>query len=78
MILTKKQVEGLPDGTILRVFMAGNYWEEDFGKVKKVIKLKDRLYNFSDFFNINELDDDDPGWDIVVALGDKDNVGYNF
>ena len=78
MILTKRQVEGLPDGTVLRVFMAGHDWQEDFGKVKKVIKLKDKLYNVGDFFNIDEIDDEDKGYEIVVALGDKDNVKNNF
>ena len=78
MVLTKRQVEGLPDGTVLRVFMAGSRWEEDFGKVKKVIKLKDKLYNITDFFDTDEIEDGDPGWEIVVAIGAEDNVRNNF
>lgn len=74
MILTKKQVEELPEGTILRVFMAGSKWDNDFARVLRVIKIKDRLYNITDFFNIDEMEDDDPGWEIVVAIGDKDNA----
>ena len=54
--------------------MAGHDWQEDFGKVKKVIKIKDKLYNVGDFFNIYEIDDDDKGYEIVVAIGDKDNA----
>jgi len=78
MILTKRQVEGLPDGTVLRVFMAGSKWEEDFAKVQKVVKVQNRLYNIADFFDIDEMEDDDPGWEIVVAIGAKDNVEHNI
>lgn len=74
MILTRKQVEGLPNGTVLRVFMAGSKWDKDFGKVQKVIKVKDKLYNIGDFFNINEIDNDDKGYEIIVAVGDNDNA----
>lgn len=54
--------------------MAGSKWDNDFARVLRVIKIKDRLYNITDFFNIDEMEDDDPGWEIVVAIGDKDNA----
>ena len=78
MVLTRKQVEGLPDGTVLRVFMAGSKWEEDFARVQKVVKIQDRLYNITDFFDIDEMEEKESGWEIVVAIGAEDNVRNNF
>jgi len=78
MILTKRQVEGLPDGTVLRVFMAGSKWDDDFGRVQKVIKIQNKLYNITDFFDIDEMEEKEPGWEIVVAIGVEDNVKHNI
>ena len=57
MRLTAKQVNDLPNGNILKIFYSGSEWDEDFGKVFDVIKVNDRLYHFTEFNDIDDLND---------------------
>lgn len=67
MILNSDQIYDLPDGTELKAFLSGSYWDEDFGKVENVIKVKDRLWIIEGYHYINELKEDD-NYEIEVAI----------
>ena len=56
----------MPDGTRLKVFLTGNNWEDDFGKVQTVVKIKDKLYIADEFHYIDDVDCSD-GYDMVAA-----------
>ena len=66
MKLTANQIKELPDGTELKVFYSGSMWEEDFGKVFNVIKVKNKLYHYTSFDNIDDIDGSD-GYEIEAA-----------
>ena len=68
MRLTAEQVKALPDGTVLKVFLSGEFWQDDFGKVCNVIKMNDKLYEFNNYFDIDDIDDVD--FQIIVACKD--------
>ena len=44
LIKTKEQYEKIPDGTRLRVVLAGDNWGEDTGTIDECLKLGDKLY----------------------------------
>ena len=67
MILNSDQIYDLPDGTELKTFLSGSYWDEDFGKVENVIKVKDRLWIVEGYHYINELKEND-NYEIEVAI----------
>ena len=67
MILNRKQIEELPDGTILRVFLSGIAWDNDFGKAHDVVKVKDKLYDLTGFYNIEDVDDTGD-FQMIVAI----------
>lgn len=67
MILTNKQIQNTPNGTILTLFYAGSEWQDDFGKTSKVIKFDNKMYEIkSGFIDVQELNDMD-GYEIIVA-----------
>lgn len=68
MRVTKEELKKIPDGTKLKIFLSGSNWEEDFGKVFNAIKFNDNLYVVADFY---DLDIDDPGYEIDVAMEGK-------
>lgn len=70
MRLTAKQVNDLPNGTIVKLFYSGSEWDEYFGKVFNAIKINDRLYHFTEFTDIDDLNGYD-GYEIEAAIKEK-------
>lgn len=70
MRITKEELKKVPDGTKLKIFLSGSNWEKDFGKTFNAIKFNDNLYVITDFY---DLDIDDPGYEIEVAMKEKIN-----
>ena len=67
MRLTANQIKNLPDGTELKLFYSGSEWGEDFAKVFNVVKFNNRLYYFTEFENIDDIDHTD-GYEIEAAI----------
>jgi len=67
MRLTTEQIKHLPTGTKLKVFYSGSEWGENFGKVFNVIKVGNTLYHYTEFNNIDEINDSD-GYEIEAAI----------
>ena len=67
MKLTANQIKNLPDGTIIKLFYSGSKWNNDFGKVYNVIKAGDKLYHFTEFDAIDDIDALD-GYEIEAAI----------
>ena len=67
MILTQEQVKNYPDGTAMTVFLSGSEWDDDFGRSYTVVKYGDRLVKTSDWFSINEMNNDE-GYEFNVAV----------
>lgn len=66
MILTKEQVKNLPDGTILKLFLVGSNWAENFGETSNIIKFRNKLYEInSGYFEIDEMDE--KGYEFIIA-----------
>ena len=77
MRLTSLNINKMPDGTKFKVFLSGGHWDDDFGKVKDVIKFGDRLYEFGDYFDIKNMDEFD-GYEFEVALNEYDDSNKLF
>jgi len=67
MRLTANGVNALPDGTILKIFYSGSEWDDDFGKAFDVVKIGNKLYHFTEFDNIDDIDITD-GYEIEAAI----------
>ena len=70
-INTKEEYDKIPEGTLLKVFLEGDEWDDNCGEVFTVIKANNRLEIFTvvinrvyhtGFFDFNE----------------KDELGYEF
>lgn len=58
LIETKEQYEKIPDGTRLRVILAGDNWGEDTGFSIECLKLDDKLYDTPhSFYLFSEKDE---------------------
>ncbi len=44
LIETKEQYEKIPDGTVLKIVLLGDDWEDDTGTVNNCLKFGDKLY----------------------------------
>ena len=55
-ITNKEQFEQFPNGTIFKLFLSGEGWDEDFGNNPWVIKKNNKLYTIklNDWFDFNE------------------------
>ena len=76
MRLTKEQIKDCPDGTLFKLFYSGNFWDDDFGKAVDVVKIGKRLYRYTDFFEINEIDE--PDYETEVASNDRKFTSSNL
>ena len=77
MKITSLNIKKMPDGTKFKVFLSGGHWDEDFGKVKNVIKFGDKLYNIGDYFDIKDMDKFD-GYEFEVALNEYEDSNKLF
>ena len=55
MTLTREQIKKLPDGVCFKIFYAGSDWEQDFGRVDNVVKVKDTLYVIKEWHSIDDI-----------------------
>lgn len=55
-ITNKEQFDKLPNGTIFKLFLSGEDWDEDFGNSPWVIKKNNKLYTIKldEWFDFNE------------------------
>lgn len=67
MRITRKEIEKLPDGTELKIFLSGSEWEEDFGKSIAVFKFRNQLFEYKPFCEIEDIDSGDQ-LDIQAAI----------
>ena len=67
MRLTEKQINDLPDGTKLKIFLSGSEWGEDFGKSMTVFKFGNQLFEYNPFCEIEDIDSGDQ-LDIQAAI----------
>lgn len=67
-ITNEKDYDKIPDGDMLHIFFSGTGWDNEFGKSYKVVKIKDKIYKVTDYFNKEEcFDEDDPSLEVVLA-----------
>lgn len=78
-VTTQEDFDKYPDGTIFRLLHTGQGWEEDEGKIVKVIKKGDKLRIYVDqgFYYFSDRNDqsnavDDYSFEIYKA--DKDEL----
>ena len=78
MRITREEIENLPDGTKLSIFLSGSDWEEDFGKSMTVFKFKNQLFEYKPFCEIEDIDSGDQ-LDIQAAIDEYSNklLGQN-
>ena len=67
MKITREEIEKLPDGTKLNIFLSGSDWEEDFGKSMIVFKFENQLFEYEPFCEIEDIDSGDQ-LDIQAAI----------
>lgn len=72
MRITKEEIERLPDGTKLKIFLSGSEWEENFGKSMTVFKFKNQLFEYNPFCEIEDIDSGDQ-LDIQAAIDEYSN-----
>ena len=69
MRISSLNIKQMADGTKFKIFLSGGHWDDDFGKVKDVIKFGNKLYECKDFFYIEDMDDKD-GYEFEVAINE--------
>ena len=67
MRITREEIEKLPDGTKLNVFLSGSDWGSDFGRSVTVMKFKKQLFEYKPFCEINDIDSGDE-FDVQAAI----------
>ena len=67
MRITREEIEKLPDGTKLNIFLSGYEWGDDFGKSITVFKFKNKLFEYKPFCEIEDIDSGDQ-LDIQAAI----------
>ena len=67
MRITREEIEKLPDGTKLNIFLSGSDWEEDFGKSMTVFKFKNQLFEYKPLCEVEDIDSGD-SLDIQAAI----------
>ena len=72
MRITREEIEKLPDGTKLNIFLSGSDWEEDFGKSMIVFKFRNQLFEYKPFCEIEDIDSGDQ-LDIQAAIDEYSN-----
>lgn len=81
MRITADEIRNLPDGSKIKLFLSGDYWDEDYGKVINTIKVKDRLFVVDEFYGIEDLeihDETDEYFAIEAAYNKKDQYFTSF
>ena len=56
MKITPDEVRKLPDGSKVQLFLSGDGWDEEYGKVLDAIKIKDKLFVIEGFYDIEDLE----------------------
>lgn len=74
LIETKEQYEKIPDETICRVYLTGDGWEGE-QREQKCLKIGNRLYCVSGFFNFEERNDQDD-LNFIVCHHPEDRYEY--
>jgi hypothetical protein len=72
MRITKEEINKLPDGTKLKIFLSGIDWEEDFGKSMTVFKFGNQLFKYEPFCEIEDIDSGDQ-LDMQAAINESSN-----
>lgn len=67
MRITKEEIEKLPDGTELYVFLSGSEWGSNFGKSIRAFKFKNQLMEYRPLCELEDIDSGDE-LDIQVAI----------
>lgn len=82
MRITPDEIRNLPDGSKIKLFLSGDDWHEDYGKVINTVKVKDKLFVISEFYDIEDLEvtDDkiDKYFTIEAAYNKKDQYFASF
>ena len=81
MRITADEIRNLPDGSKIKLFLSGNNWDEDYGKVINTIKVKDKLFVVDGFYGVEDLeviDDKDKYFTIEAAYNKKDQYFTSF
>ena len=67
MRITREEIEKLPDGSKLQIFLSGSEWGADFGKSITVFKFGNQLFEYNPFCEIEDIDSGDQ-LDIQAAI----------
>ena len=82
MRITPDEIRNLPDGSKIKLFFSGDYWDEYYGKVINTIKIRDKLFVTDEFYDINDLeltgDEIDKYLTIEAAYNKKDQYFASF
>ena len=82
MRITSDEIRNLPDGSKIKLFLSGDHWDEDYGKVVNTVKIKDKLFVTGEFYGIEDLEiyDDkiDKYYTIEAAYNKKDQYFTSF
>ena len=72
--MDKESYSYMPNGTILRVFLTGDGWEDTEGSFKKVIKVDNRLYEIEGgWFDFNERDESEFSFEVYKVKRDRND-----
>lgn len=74
MRITREEIEKLPDGTKLKIFLSGSEWGEDFGKSMTVFKFGNKLFEYNPICEIEDIDSGDQ-LDIQAAIKEFKSYG---
>ena len=64
-IKSLSEIKDSPDGTVFELLHVGREWGDDWGKKVNVMKCQNKLFYFTDYIDIDEIDDID--YEVLVA-----------
>ena len=82
MRITADEIRNLSDGSKIKLFLNGDYWDEDYGKVINTVKVKDKLFVTDGFYDIEDLevtdDEIDKYYTVEASYNKKDQYFTSF
>jgi len=79
-INSKEELEALPDGTIVRVILTGEAWDDEAGNVEQCVKVRNKMFKYASYYTAEDAftDKDDDNLEIEVFKYNKDQIGKYF
>ena len=79
-INSREELDALPDGTIVRVMLTGEDWDDEAGHVEQCVKVGNKMFKYTTYYTAEDAfnDRDDDNLEVEIFKYNKDQIGKYF